>query len=105
MLTTAWVYIVTNKNNTTFHVGVTDNLPTMLWEQRTKQDAGCTARYNLSKLIFYEGFESNEDAIERGKYIKCKTHKWKEELIKTINAGWKDLAERISLNITPPFIF
>jgi len=105
MLTTAWVYIVTNKNNTKLNVGVTNDLPTMLWEHRTKQDSGCTAPYGLSKLIFYEGFESNEDAIQRKKYIKYKKRKWKEAFIKTMNAGWSDLTEKISLNIIPPFIF
>ena len=69
----AWVYILTNKHNTTLYVGVTNNLPTRLWEHRTKQDPKCfTTRYNLYKLVYYEGFDSIEEAIRREKYIKRK---------------------------------
>src|ERR1044072_1148158 len=86
----AWVYILTNKHDTTLYVGVTNDLPTRLWEHRTKQNPKCfTARYNLYKLIFYQEFESIQDAIEREKYIKGKTRQWKEVLIKTMNVDWK----------------
>jgi len=103
MLPCAWVYILSNKNNTTLYVGVTNDLPTRLWEHRTKQDPGCfTARYDLFKLIYYQGFESVQDAIEQEKYIKGKKRAWKDELIKTMNADWKDLTEEVSLYFIPP---
>jgi len=44
-------------------------------------------------LIYYEGFESIEKAIDREKYIKGKTRPWKEELIRTMNENWEDLTE------------
>ena len=67
----AWVYILTNNRNTVLYVGVTNNLATRLWEHRTKQNPKCfTARYNVEKLIYYEGFTYIVDAIVREKFIK-----------------------------------
>jgi putative endonuclease len=80
MLYTGWVYIITNKLDTTLYTGVTNDLPTRLWEHRTKQNPSCfSARYNLYKLIYYESFELIADAIHREKHIKGKTRIWKEE--------------------------
>lgn len=92
MLPMAWIYILTNKNNTTLYVGVTNDLFTRLWEHTTKQNAKCfTARYNLTKLVYFEGFESIKVAIKREKFIKGKTRKWKDELIKSMNPEMKNL--------------
>jgi putative endonuclease len=97
MIPSAWIYILTNKNNTTLYVGVTNDLSTRLWEHQTKQNPKCfTARYNLNKLIYYEEFESIIEAIDREKYIKGKTRKWKEELIKLMNPDWLDLSGALS---------
>jgi putative endonuclease len=97
----AWVYILTNRHHTTLYVGVTNNLPARLYEHRTKQNPkSFTARYNVYKLVYYEGFESIVAAIAREKFIKRKTRKWKEDLIKTMNAGFTDLS---TLSSPPSF--
>jgi putative endonuclease len=94
----AWVYIVSNKNNTTLYVGVTNDLPTRLWEHRTKRNPDSfTARYNLNKLVYYESFQWIEEVIKREKYIKGKVRKWKNELIATKNPEWLDLTDEVSL--------
>lgn len=78
MLPSAWVYILTNKYHTTFYVGITNNLPTRLWEHRTKQHVrSFTGKYNLTKLIYFESFGVITEAIKREKYIKGKNRKWK----------------------------
>jgi putative endonuclease len=92
MLHAAWIYILTNKNNTTLYIGVTNDLPTRLWEHRTEQNPNSfSARYNLFKLIYYEGFESVSDAVKREKFLKGKTRKWKEALIQKMNPAWDEL--------------
>ena len=96
MLASAWVYIVTNEHNTTLYTGVTSDLPTRLWEHRTKQNPkSFTAKYNLHKLVHYEPFESIVEAIEREKYIKGKSRKWKEDLIAKTNPELDDLTAEI----------
>ncbi|MBT1699855.1 GIY-YIG nuclease family protein [Fulvivirgaceae bacterium PWU4] len=102
MLPSAWVYILTNKRNTVLYTGASNDLLTRLWEHKTKQNPKCfTARYNIYKLIYYEPFELVTEALERERYIKGKTRKWKEDLIKTMNAEWKDLTETFDPNLPP----
>ena len=96
MLLSAYVYILTNAHHTTLYVGMTNNLPTRVWEHRTKQDPkSFTAKYNVYKPVHYEVFDTILEAIEREHYIKGKTRKWKENLIHEFNPGWRDLTDEI----------
>jgi putative endonuclease len=57
-----YVYIMTNKNNTTVYVGVTSDLLARVTEHREKKySTGFTAKYNVSKLVYYEGFFSMQE--------------------------------------------
>ena len=49
-----YVYIITNKNNTTLYIGVTSNLIKRIWEHKNKVAEGFSKRYNLNKLVKYE---------------------------------------------------
>jgi putative endonuclease len=96
----AWIYILTNKYNTTLYIGVTNNLSSLLYEHQTKQDPkSFTARYNIFKLVYFEGFASIVEAIDREKYLKGKSRNWKFERIKTTNPMMEDLsAQWLKLN-------
>ena len=60
-----------NKNNTTLYVGVSTDLNTRVWEHKTKiNSSSFTARYNIHKLVYYEGFDQIEKAIQRETFIK-----------------------------------
>ena len=101
MLPAAYVYILTNKHHTVLYVGMTIDLRTRLWEhQRKVNSSSFTARYNVCKPIYYKGFDSEEDALERERFIKGKSRKWKEELIAEMNPDWNDLTEAI-VNMHP----
>lgn len=96
MLPFAYAYILTNKHHTVLYVGMTTDLRTRLWEhQKRINPSSFTARYNVVKPIYYEGFDSEEEALEREQYIKGKSRKWKEALIAAMNPEWNDLAEVI----------
>jgi|SRR5215216_4746114 len=93
---TAWVYIMTNKHNTTFYTGMTNNISTRGWEHRTRRNPkSFTAQYNVDKLVYYEGQETVIDAIAREKFIKGKSRQWKIDLIKKTNPDFKDLYDQI----------
>ena len=97
MTPSSWIYIITNKGKTTLYIGVTNDLRTRLWEHRTKRNPrSFSATYNLYILVYYEGFDSISEAIDREKFIKGKTRKWKEALINTMNPEWKDLTEHFN---------
>ena len=97
MLPSAWVYILTNKNHFVFYTGVTNNLRSRVYEHSTGQSRkGFTFRYNISKLVYYEGFETLIEAIRREKYIKGKSRLWKEALINSKNPEWRDLTDDLN---------
>ena len=90
-----YIYIMTNKYNSVLYTGVTSNLPKRIWEHRNKVVEGFTKDYNLTKLVYYEISETITTAIKREKYLKGKTRKYKQELIKNFNPEWNDLYEQI----------
>jgi len=78
------------------YVGMTTDLRTRLWEHQQKTNPGSfTARYNVFKPVFYEGFATEEEAIERERFIKGKVRKWKNDLVQSMNPHWKDLTDEI----------
>ena len=72
-----YVYILTNKHNTTLYVGVTSNLPKRIYEHKNKIIKGFTSKYNLNKLVYYEHYESIYEAIVREKQLKGGSRKRK----------------------------
>lgn len=86
-----YVYIVTNKYNTVFYIGVTGNLQRRIYEHKRKSKDGFTSKYNLHKLIYAEMFSKPIEAIEREKQLKNWHREWKINLIKTSNPSFKEL--------------
>jgi putative endonuclease len=88
-----YVYINTNKWNSVLYTGVTNNLLNRNYQHKIKENKqGFTAKYKANKLVYYEVFNSINDAITREKQIKSGSRKNKLELIKKINPKWQDLS-------------
>lgn len=49
-----YVYIITNKNNTTLYTGVTNNIQKRIYEHKNKLADGFSNKYNLNKLVYFE---------------------------------------------------
>ena len=91
-----FVYIITNKNNTTLYVGVTSNLHERIVKHREKRYRNSfSARYNLDKLVYYEQFDRIGDAIVREKQLKAGSRIMKLQLIESVNPDWEDLFDRL----------
>ena len=86
-----FVYIMTNKHNTVLYIGVTNNLKRRAFEHREKLAAGFTRKYNVTKLVYYEMFESANSAISREKQIKGGSRQKKFDLVNSMNSHWHDL--------------
>lgn len=87
-----YVYILTNLNNTTLYIGVTNDLKRRLYEHKNKLIEGFTSKYNLDKLVYFEITESIESAINREKQLKRWHRDWKINLIKEGNPDFYDLS-------------
>jgi putative endonuclease len=86
------VYVMTNENQTTLYVGVTSDLITRITQHKEKfYKSSFSARYNLSKLVYYETFHSIDEAIQREKQLKAGSRKKKVDLVNSINPEWNDL--------------
>jgi putative endonuclease len=90
---TYYVYIMTNKHNTTLYTGVTNDLMRRLHEHRTGTGSSFTRRYKITKLVYYEITDDVRAAITREKQIKAGSRKKKNDLIDSLNPDWRDLAE------------
>ena len=86
-----YVYILTNKVNTVFYIGVTNNLNRRIYEHKNKLIEGFTKKYNVNKLVYYEISDSVESAILREKQLKRWHRQWKINLIKKNNPLFKEL--------------
>ncbi|MBR2069428.1 MAG: GIY-YIG nuclease family protein [Candidatus Gastranaerophilales bacterium] len=86
------IYILTNYNETTFYIGVTNSLHRRFWEHKNKVVEGFTKKYNLTKLVYYEFTDSIEAALNREKQLKRWHRQWKINLIKESNPEFKDLS-------------
>ncbi|RYX82632.1 GIY-YIG nuclease family protein [bacterium] len=91
MPTQFYVYIVSNESRT-LYIGVTNNLERRISEHKRKLVPGFTARYNVSKLVYYANFPSAEEAITYEKTLKGWLRAKKIALIEQENPKWSDLA-------------
>ena len=65
-----FVYILTNSTDTVLYAGITNNLNRRLQEHREKKIPGFTSRYRVSKLVWYDTFQTPTEAIGAEKKIK-----------------------------------
>ena len=86
-----YVYILTNKTNSTLYIGVTNNLQRRIFEHKNELVDGFTKKYHLHKLIYYEITGSVDEAISREKQLKKWNRSKKVELINQVNPDWKEL--------------
>ncbi|MEO0505058.1 MAG: GIY-YIG nuclease family protein [Bacteroidota bacterium] len=93
MLSSYFVYILTNKKNGTLYVGVTNNLKRRIHEHKHHTYKGFSAQYGLDMLVYFEIHNQVKDAILREKRIKKWKRTWKLELIASTNPDWIDLAK------------
>lgn len=91
-----YIYIITNKKNGVLYIGETGNLKKRIYPHKVKAHPNTfSARYNLDKLIYFEQFETTEEAKLREKRMKKWHRAWKIELIEKSNPDWEDLYEEL----------
>ena len=88
---TMYIYIITNKYNGTLYIGVTNNLSRRIYEHKHKIISGFSSKYNLNRLVYYEIYEDEQNAISREKTLKKFSRKDKLKLINAFNPDWNDL--------------
>lgn len=91
----SYIYILSNYEQTTLYVGVTNNLIRRTFIHKEKLNNSFSKKYNLNKLVYYEIFPDISQAILREKQIKGGSRQKKIDLINKFNPSWDDLYENI----------
>src|SRR5262245_55943718 len=91
-----YTYLLASAPYGTLYCGHTDSLPGRIWKHREKIYSGFTAKYGVTRLVWYEVFESREGAFRRERRIKKWERAWKVRLIEEMNPTWSDLYETLN---------
>ena len=86
-----YTYILAGRRNGTLYTGSTDDLLKRVVEHREKMRGGFTARYDVSRLVWYEHHGTRDEAFRRERQIKEWRREWKLDLIERMNPAWDDL--------------
>ncbi len=92
-----YVYITTNPKKTTLYTGMTNDLQSRLRThyQKSGNPETFAGKYFCYNLVYYDGFSTAYEAIQAEKYIKGKSRKWKENLIKSFNPSFAFLNKKV----------
>jgi putative endonuclease len=91
-----FVYMLSSRPNGTLYAGSTTDLLRRVFEHKNKLVPGFTARYDVNRLVWFEGHESLQSARLRERQIKEWNRAWKIELIERDNPHWIDLYPTLS---------
>lgn len=86
-----FIYIMTNERHNVMYVGSTSDLVKRTYLHKNRLLRGFTSKYNLTKLVYFESYETEIEAFERENKLKKMLRNRKEGLIEKINPNWKDL--------------
>jgi putative endonuclease len=79
-----YVYIMTNDSDT-LCTGVTNDLAKRVYQHKNKLLPGFTAKYNITRLVYFEETNDVQSALAREKQIKGWLRKKKVTFIESLN--------------------
>ena len=91
-----YTYLLASAPYGTLYCGHTDRLALRVWKHREKVYPGFTAKYGVTRLVWYEVYEDREHAFRRERRIKKWERAWKIRLIEAMNPTWSDLYETLN---------
>ena len=87
-----YFYILTNNSNKVLYKGSTTNIIKRVYEHKNHLDKGSfTDKYNVTKLVYYESYESIQEARGREVQVSKWSRAKKDKLIDSLNPERKDL--------------
>jgi putative endonuclease len=86
-----YIYILASRSRT-LYIGFTTKLRVRTLQHREKVPGSFTARYNITRLVYFERFQYVNNAIARENELKDWNRAKKIALIESTNPTWEDLA-------------
>ena len=84
-----WVYILSNRSHI-LYIGMTNSLRQRVAEHRKQKPGTFVARYQVTRLVYFETFKYVNNAIRREKELKHWTRAQKIALIESTNPTWEE---------------
>ncbi len=81
-MTNGFTYIMSNKNRTTFYIGVTNDIERRVLEHKAGFGSVFTKKYNCIELVYFDDIGDIVSAIAREKQLKNWHRQWKNKLDK-----------------------
>src|ERR1700753_1044550 len=91
-----FIYIITDRNRNNLHVGLCSDILKTLNFYREMPTLFFDTAQQLNRLVYFEEINTEEQAMERFKYVSTFTRPQKEKIIRSVNPDWVDLT--IGLN-------
>jgi putative endonuclease len=91
-----FIYIITDRNRNNLHVGLCSDLLKTLQFYRQMPTLFFDNAQQLNRLVYFEEINTEEQAMERFKFVSTFTRPQKEKMISSVNPDWVDLT--IGLN-------
>jgi putative endonuclease len=86
-----WVYILASGRHGTLYVGSTGDLARRIGQHRAGAVPGFTKTYGVTRLVYYERYDSVLEARGRERALKRWRRDWKTSMIEDLNPDWSDL--------------
>jgi len=87
-----YVFIVTDRNRNSLHVGMSADLLKTVGFYRQMPNLFFDSAQQLTRLVYFEELNSELAAIERFNVISKYTRAQKEKIIRGVNPDWLDLS-------------
>ncbi|HKG05201.1 MAG TPA: GIY-YIG nuclease family protein [Pedobacter sp.] len=86
-----FVYIVTDRNRTSLHVGMSADLIKTLDFYKQMPSLFFDSGHQLTRLVYFEEFKTEAQALNRFKLMSRFTRMQKERVVRSCNPDWIDL--------------
>jgi putative endonuclease len=90
-----YVYILCNRHRNVLYIGKTNDLKKRIYFHKKRLISGFTRKYNVDQLIYYEEFNTSDEALARESQMKKYRREKKNNLILKQNPDWEDLYNNI----------
>ena len=91
MKTRKFIYLVTDRNRSCIHVGMSSDLMKTMSFYRQMPNLFFDSGQQLTRLVYFEELSSETLAMDRFKHISKFTRIQKDRMIRSVNPDWIDL--------------
>ncbi|MDB5145291.1 MAG: nuclease family protein [Mucilaginibacter sp.] len=94
-----FIYIITDRNRNNLHVGLCSDILKTIQFYSQMPTLFFDSAQQLNRLVYFEEINTEEQAMERFKFVSTFTRPQKEKMIRSVNPNWVDLTIGLNFEI------